>query len=522
MSNTSSVNSVARNWDHPNGLGWQLWRRAQSTGLLTQPIQGDLARFRASIRDPAPLASDIRRRWGVGANTSVDRFGLDLPFFLGRFPFFRGSTSHHLSVSGPGTARGSANISRISLAYELARLPDVTTSPLNTGADTQEPARVTAPQSAGGSDDTVVGSVARRADPTAASLNQAGSGRNSSRLLLTPSLTRRSLPPQTLMTTLQRLPLVSGTRLLSSAILERYNSIPALVQRSRAKFPETENRSVLALMQPFYEASPPLKTTASGEFGATASRSPSVSDALARDAAAREGELRASAQDSPVLTVQSMDYAPGSVSRIDLQPAIPDAGQRERTISRTASSKPGGVNSMAEGTALTTDRDLTASTIKGNSAPQRSGVGHETILQAGGLMTGVILRTLATRSPIGVRPPPSTVTRQQSEQIPVPDSRSFAPTFSARGFVTTLNRSTYGPARGLDPAAGAKEIVRIGTSSNVAEHSVDRNTISSELPRADGINAPGAKIPTDTAETKIAPSTGLSLTMARPMYGRSE
>jgi hypothetical protein len=93
MSNESSVNSVemvdrARSWDHPNGLGWQLWRRAQSTGLLIQPIQRDLALFRASIRDPAPLASDIRRRWGVGANTSVDRFGLDLPFFFGTFSFF--------------------------------------------------------------------------------------------------------------------------------------------------------------------------------------------------------------------------------------------------------------------------------------------------------------------------------------------------------------------------------------------------------------------------------------------------
>ena len=157
MSNESSVNSVervdrARNWDHPNGLGWQLWRRAQSTGLLIQPIQRDLALFRASIRDPAPLASDIRRRWGVGANTSVDRFGLDLPFFLGRFPFFRGSTAQHPSESGPGTAHNSANTSRISLAYELSRLPDVTTSPgaLSTDADTHEPARVLAPQSAAG------------------------------------------------------------------------------------------------------------------------------------------------------------------------------------------------------------------------------------------------------------------------------------------------------------------------------------------------------------------------------------
>ena len=432
MSNESSVNSVervdrARNWDHPNGLGWQLWRRAQSTGLLIQPIQRDLALFRASIRDPAPLASDIRRRWGVGANTSVDRFGLDLPFFLGRFPFFRGSTAQHLSESGPGTAHSSANISRISLAYELSRLPDVTTSPgaLSTEADTHEPARVMAPQSAAGSGDTIVPSLARRAIPAAVSLNQERSGRNDSRFPLTTLPARRSPLPQPLMTTIQRLPLVSGTGFLSSAILERYNSIPALVQRSRAKFPETENRSVLALMQPFYEASAPLKTTARSQFGTTANRSPSVPDALARDVAARQGELQAGAQDSPVLTAQSVDYAPSSVSPRDLQPAIPVAGQRERTISRTASSKPGGVNSMSEGTALTTDRDVSISTVMAKLVPQRPGVGGGTTLQPGGVMTGVILRALETRSPAEVRPPLPAVMPRQYTQIVAPYRSNF-------------------------------------------------------------------------------------------------
>ena len=161
MSNESSVNSVeimdrARNWDHPNGLGWQLWRRAQSTGLLTQPIQRDLARFRASVRDPAPLASDIRRRWGVDANTSVNRFGLDLPFFLQRFPFFRGSTAHHLSESGPGTARRSANTLPVSSADAIARLPDATRASSGPAADMHETAQAMAPapQSASGSDTT--------------------------------------------------------------------------------------------------------------------------------------------------------------------------------------------------------------------------------------------------------------------------------------------------------------------------------------------------------------------------------
>ena len=520
MSNESSVNSVemvdrARSWDHPNGLGWQLWRRAQSTGLLIQPIQRDLALFRASIRDPAPLASDIRRRWGVGANTSVDRFGLDLPFFLGRFPFFRGSTAQHLSESGPGTAHRSADISRSSSAYSPSRFSEATTSPnpLDNEADPQESAQAMAPQSAAGFSDTIVPSLARRAIPAAVSLNQERSGRNDSRFPLTTLPARRSLLPQTLMTTLQRLPLVSGTRLLSSAILERYASIPALVQRSRAKVPETENRSVLALMQPFYEASAPLKTTARSQFVTTANRSPSVPDALARDAAARQGELQAGAQDSSVLTAQSVDYAPSSVSPRDLQPAIPVAGQRERTISRTASSKPGGVNSMSEGTALTTDRDVTIRTVKGNLAPQRPGVGGGTTLQPGGVMTGMILRALETRSPAEVRPPLPAVMPRQYTQIVAPYRSNFSTSFSARGFVPTLFRSSYSPApRFASVNRAEKPGVRITASSSAAEGSVGRNAIGSEQPLTDGIDAPVAKIQTDTAETKIAPSTGLPLT----------
>jgi hypothetical protein len=521
MSNESSVNSVemvdrARSWDHPNGLGWQLWRRAHSTGILTQPIQRDLARFRASIRDPAPLASDIRTRWGVGANTRVDRFGLDLPFFLGRFPSFRGSTSHHLSVSGPGTAHRSTDISRSSSAYETSQSsrPTISPSSPNTEVDSRETAQAMAPQSAVGFGDTIVPSLARRAVPAAVSLNQERSGRNDSRFALTTLLTRRSLLPPRFMTTLQRLPLVPGTGLLSSTILERYDSIPALVPRSRAKFPETENRSVLALTQPSYEVSTPLETTARRHFGTTANSSLSVPDALARDAAAWQGELRAGAQDSPALTAQSMDYAPSSVSRSDLQPAIPVAGQRERTIARTASSKPGGVNSsMSEGTALTTDHDVTSSIVKRNSAPQRHGLGDVTNLQPGGLMTGVILRALGTRSPVGVRVPLSTVVRQQFEHMNAPYGSKFAPTFRGRGFVSTLNRSTYGPIQGFDPAAGPEQIGGNTRASSIGtERSVERKTLSGEQPRTDGIIAPIVQIQMDTAGTKIAPSTGLPLT----------
>src|SRR5215813_8292005 len=128
--NSADLATHAQNWNQPNGLGWQVWRRAQSTGLLTQLIQRDLARFRTNIlMDPAPLASDIRRRWGVGGNTSVDRFGLDLPLFLGHSPFFRGSTSHHPSGLGPETVLRSTDTYQRSSPYGTSRSPDRSTFP---------------------------------------------------------------------------------------------------------------------------------------------------------------------------------------------------------------------------------------------------------------------------------------------------------------------------------------------------------------------------------------------------------
>src|SRR5262245_32520536 len=201
--NSADLATRAQNWNQPNGLGWQVWRRAHSTGLSTQSIQRDLARFRTNIlMDPAPLASDIRRRWGVGGNTSVDRFGLDLPLFLGHSPFFRGSTSHHLSESGPGTAHRSADISRSSSAYETSQSARLTTSAgaANVEVNTRETAQAMAPQSAAGSGDTIVPSLARRAIPAAVSSNQERSGRNDSRFPLTTLPARRSPLPQPLMT----------------------------------------------------------------------------------------------------------------------------------------------------------------------------------------------------------------------------------------------------------------------------------------------------------------------------------
>jgi hypothetical protein len=524
MSNGLSRNSAdlathAQNWNQPNGLGWQVWRRAQSTGLLTQPIQRDLARLRTNIlNDPARLASDIRRRWGVDGNTGADRFGLDLPLFLGHSPFFRGSTSHHLSGLLPETVFRSTDTSQGYSPYGTSRSPDRSTFPSSssTEVDTQETSRVMAPQSGGGSDDTVVGSVARRVEPLAVSLmrQRIGIGRNSSLFDLPMTLPlRRSPLPEGSTTTVGTVPLNTGTRLLSAGIVERYKTILGSQQRSRTKFPQTDDRSDLALMQPLHEASAPLRTTVRGEFGATAGRSLPVSEISARGAANRGGELRTGAQYSPIATAQPRNDAPDSASGIDLQPTNPPAVTMERTILRTALPEPMGKSPTGEQVALTTSRESTISTVKGKSTAQRQGVGDVTTLQPGAGMTGVILRGPETRSPGGVTLPPSAITPRQYTQLAVPYRAHFIPSFSARGFVPTLFRSTYGPARGLDPAARTEEVgARISASSSVFEGSVGRNAIGREQPLTDGINAPGAKIQTDTAETKIAPSTGLPQT----------
>ena len=101
MSKPSSGTSGgdSRNWDQPDGLGWQVWRRARSTALLTQPTQRDLARLRSNIlRDPAPLLTDIRRRWALG-DSVVNRFSLSLPLFWVQRRAFHDGVSVEPAVS---------------------------------------------------------------------------------------------------------------------------------------------------------------------------------------------------------------------------------------------------------------------------------------------------------------------------------------------------------------------------------------------------------------------------------------
>src|SRR5262245_29018403 len=378
MSNGSSENSHdrSRSWDHPNSLGWQVWRRAQSTGLLTQPIQRDLARFRANtLRNPAPLVSDIRRRWRVGENSSVYRFGLDLPLFLGWVPSYRGSISHHLSVAGSEAAGRITDTSRNFSPHEKSRFSVTATSvgSPSPAADTQKPAEAIVPRSASESEETVVNLVTRRAEPSASSLEAKQSKWNSSNFALTTTLARRESPlPQRLMTTVQTFLLNSRTELLSSAIVDRYKSIPAPVQKSSRRFSGTEER-ISTLLQPVYKTSELLKTSPRHRaFSTTTNNFPSVPDASGPVAADTGAEFRTSGQDSTIAMAQPRDYEGGIIPRsYTLQPTNLVLELKERTISRTALSKPSAAGSPPERTALTTNPDISINRIEGMLTPQR-------------------------------------------------------------------------------------------------------------------------------------------------------
>ena len=489
MSNGSSENFRDRShsWDHPNGLGWQVWRRAQSTGLLTQPIQRDLARFRANtLRNPAPLVSDIRRRWRVGENTSVYRFGLDLPLFLGWVPPYRSGTSHHLSVAGSEAARRITDTSRNFLPHEKSRFSVTATlvgSP-SPAADTQKPAEAIVPRSASESEDTVVNSVARRAEPSASSLEEKQSEWNSSNFALT--TLRESPLPQKFITTVQTFPLNSRTELLSSAIIHRYKSIPAAVQKSSRRFSRTEE-SISTLLQPVYETSELLKTSPRHRaFSTTTNNFPSVPDVSARGATDAGGERRTSGQDSTIAMAQPRDYQAGITPRSNsLQPTNLVLELKEGTISRTVLSKPSVVGSTPERTALTRNHDITISRVDGMLTPQRNRVAAETTL-TGRVMASVISRGSGTHSPVEVMLPPLTVTRHRFEQPFSLYKSSLSPTFGPREFVSTLHRATYVPAPGSEFAPHTEEVgARFGTSPSGAPATESRltNPTASQITR---------------------------------------
>src|SRR5215813_11489112 len=142
--NPGDATDRLRHWDHPDGLGWQLWRRAHSTGLSTQQLQRDLGRLRSHIlMDRAPLAADIRRRWGLSQGPAVYRFSLDMPLFYARFPLFYARSPHEPPSSTVRPLRHAADVPLVSGPSRRSPLAGV--SGLSKAIQMERPAQISSP-----------------------------------------------------------------------------------------------------------------------------------------------------------------------------------------------------------------------------------------------------------------------------------------------------------------------------------------------------------------------------------------
>jgi hypothetical protein len=142
--NPGDVTDRLRHWDHPDGLGWQLWRRVHATGLSTQQLQRALGRLRGhSLMDRASLAADIRRRWGLNQGPAVHRFSLDLPLFYARFPLFYASPPHEPLSSTLRPLRHTADVPLVSGLSR--RSPLVGVSGLSRAIQMECPAQISSP-----------------------------------------------------------------------------------------------------------------------------------------------------------------------------------------------------------------------------------------------------------------------------------------------------------------------------------------------------------------------------------------
>ena len=572
MANGSSVSSRgvenrAHNWDDPNGLGWRLWRRAQSTGLLTQSIQRDLARFRTDVlRDPVPLASEIRNRWAAGGNVVSPWFGGDLPFFLGRFPLFHRSRRQDLADTA--VARRLAHTPQISLPYRTPPSADATISesPPASEAGAQDAGPAIPPQGSVGSADTPVNSVATRPAPPPVSFTQAESGGIGWRFASPSAAVSRSPQRRAPMMTVGTVPLNRGTTTVFSAIGERHNPMQVSLQRAGFKRAQIESRSPSTLLLQF----------------AHESLAPSI-------VAPRGGESRTNPQDSLGPAAKPREYEPGQASSKHMPPPSRVAGSGEKSIS--ISTKLSAAAATTGKPALITNRDSSKETGAEESATQRYAAGTESALLSGGNMRGIILRSPASRSPVGVGQAPFTVTRsrgyelanvapnemlarsifafakgmtisgipahepgiagptapqpggtmtgvilralgthsgvgvrlplpavaaQQSRRIFTSYLSKYSPSaLSARAISPSLNSSAYRPTAGLDALARSEEVgIRMSVSSSGSGGSVGRNAASSEQPRIDVLDAPVIGLQRAAVEDAIASSTAMPLTSA--------
>jgi len=115
----------ARHWDQPQGLGWQLWRRAHATALSTKQLRRDIQRVRLFPLMRHSLLADVHQRWGIGQSSAVSRFYADLPFVTGRAPFFyEGASPEQLSSPHQGLRR-SVDAHLVSSLTSMSYLPRV-------------------------------------------------------------------------------------------------------------------------------------------------------------------------------------------------------------------------------------------------------------------------------------------------------------------------------------------------------------------------------------------------------------
>jgi hypothetical protein len=500
--NTGATVSRAPNWDHPDGLGWRLWRRAQTTGLLTQPIQRQLARSQAVFpRDPVPLATAIRRRWAAGENAGAAWYLGDLPFFLERFALSQARLEPQLSMPRFTTARRSVNASPVSSAHAIAPGPVATTStssPSAGGAGEAAQAMAVKPQSAGGSDYNPANSVAQRNQPLSPSLTEVKFVGRSVRVASPTFLARSNLPPRAPIEMVRAVPLNRGTANIISAIGARHMPMTALLRHASVKSWGTENRSPFTDLQATYEVSAPSITYARG------------------------GESRTDAQRPVGATATPAEFGPSRTATRALSLAVPASDSDEKNISRnvSATAEAGAVASGQE--TSTTNREAKTRAVERESAAEVYGARADPVLLPGGVIPGVMPRSLGIGPQSGPAQGTPTVMWPQSAPTPATIGAYSARSLSARVILRSLSTRIYDPVPRIGFSSSPLEVgVGIEASSGGAKGSIERKISSGQQPQP--MTFPVATIQSDQVRERIgaisntaAPSQEIGVTIGAP------
>ena len=273
-------------WDQPDGLGWEVWRRAQSTPISAQAMQRSLARSRRNfLKDPVPLASEFRARWTSSGYIAAARFGGDLPLFSGHFPINHRSSWPQNSLAWPGFHLHAENHSVSAAAPAVSRLP--TTLPGSSvsasGSDAVAPKTVLPSQRADGSDGSHAGSLTTYSGAASRPTIQERRGEVVSVAAIATTVSGTSVPA--------RVPMISPLAIpLSRGILGRISTPgtsrePIQTLRRTPTFTAAWKESALhfATSHPTFHTPPLLIAPATIIGSATQSQSSTISTANRRD-----------------------------------------------------------------------------------------------------------------------------------------------------------------------------------------------------------------------------------------------